>query len=109
MRVQDPRVQNDGSWNSFVDYKIFLHVSIDGESGGLRRVRAREPLVSGLLRRPLTRVPMCCWWQEVSGVGLCSVGGGGALFLTAPSCDSKLSKRGSWAPVPVHSAVREAF
>lgn len=27
MRVQDPRVQNEGSWNSHVDYKIFLHVS----------------------------------------------------------------------------------
>lgn len=27
MRVQDPRVQNEGSWNSYVDYKIFLHVS----------------------------------------------------------------------------------
>lgn len=26
MRVQDPRVQNEGSWNSYVDYKIFLHV-----------------------------------------------------------------------------------
>lgn len=28
MRVQDPRVQNEGSWNSYVDFKIFLHVSI---------------------------------------------------------------------------------
>lgn len=28
VRVQDPRVQNEGSWNSYVDYKIFLHVSI---------------------------------------------------------------------------------
>lgn len=27
VRVQDPRVQNEGSWNSYVDYKIFLHVS----------------------------------------------------------------------------------
>ena len=27
VRVQDPRVQNEGSWNSHVDYKIFLHVS----------------------------------------------------------------------------------
>ncbi|PNJ66346.1 SNX11 isoform 5 [Pongo abelii] len=25
VRVQDPRVQNEGSWNSYVDYKIFLH------------------------------------------------------------------------------------
>lgn len=31
VRVQDPRVQNEGSWNSYVDYKIFLHVSIDTE------------------------------------------------------------------------------
>lgn len=29
VRVQDPRVQNEGSWNSYVDYKIFLHVSIE--------------------------------------------------------------------------------
>lgn len=28
MRVQDPRIQNEGSWNSYVDYKIFLHVSM---------------------------------------------------------------------------------
>ncbi|PNJ66350.1 SNX11 isoform 9 [Pongo abelii] len=26
VRVQDPRVQNEGSWNSYVDYKIFLHM-----------------------------------------------------------------------------------
>lgn len=32
VRVQDPRVQNEGSWNSFVDYKIFLHVSINPET-----------------------------------------------------------------------------
>uniref|UniRef100_A0A3Q3VYD3 Uncharacterized protein n=1 Tax=Mola mola TaxID=94237 RepID=A0A3Q3VYD3_MOLML len=25
VRVQDPRIQNEGSWNSYVDYKIFLH------------------------------------------------------------------------------------
>ncbi|MEQ2215071.1 Sorting nexin-11, partial [Xenoophorus captivus] len=29
VRVQDPRIQNEGSWNSYVDYKIFLHVSIN--------------------------------------------------------------------------------
>ncbi|XP_071306718.1 sorting nexin-11 isoform X3 [Agelaius tricolor] len=27
VRVQDPRVQNEGSWNSYVDYKIFLHTN----------------------------------------------------------------------------------
>lgn len=32
VRVQDPRVQNEGSWNSYVDFKIFLHVSIDTET-----------------------------------------------------------------------------
>lgn len=31
VRVQDPRVQNEGSWNSYVDFKIFLHVSIGAE------------------------------------------------------------------------------
>lgn len=38
VRVQDPRVQNEGSWNSYVDYKIFLHVSqasVMGSSAGL--------------------------------------------------------------------------
>ncbi|XP_077108332.1 sorting nexin-11 isoform X2 [Ranitomeya variabilis] len=25
VRVQDPRLQNEGSWTSYVDYKIFLH------------------------------------------------------------------------------------
>lgn len=29
VRVQDPRIHNEGSWNSFVDYKIFLHVSVE--------------------------------------------------------------------------------
>lgn len=33
VRVQDPRVQNEGSWNSYVDYKIFLHVSRGAELG----------------------------------------------------------------------------
>uniref|UniRef100_A0A671L6L9 Sorting nexin 11 n=1 Tax=Sinocyclocheilus anshuiensis TaxID=1608454 RepID=A0A671L6L9_9TELE len=28
VRVQDPRVQNEGSWISYLDFKIFLHVSI---------------------------------------------------------------------------------
>ncbi|XP_028843922.1 sorting nexin-11 isoform X2 [Denticeps clupeoides] len=27
VRVQDPRLQNEGSWSSYVDFKIFLHVS----------------------------------------------------------------------------------
>lgn len=38
VRVQDPRVQNEGSWNSYVDYKIFLHVSqasVMGSAAGL--------------------------------------------------------------------------
>ncbi|XP_014689353.1 sorting nexin-11 isoform X1 [Equus asinus] len=34
VRVQDPRVQNEGSWNSYVDYKIFLHVSASDFSAG---------------------------------------------------------------------------
>lgn len=34
VRVQDPRVQNEGSWNSYVDYKIFLHVSCGCWKGG---------------------------------------------------------------------------
>ncbi|XP_051530800.1 uncharacterized protein LOC127427311 [Myxocyprinus asiaticus] len=27
VRVQDPRIQNKGSWNSYVDFKIFLHTN----------------------------------------------------------------------------------
>lgn len=35
VRVQDPRVQNEGSWNSYVDYKIFLHVSASNFGFGI--------------------------------------------------------------------------
>ncbi|XP_051968669.1 uncharacterized protein LOC127633537 isoform X2 [Xyrauchen texanus] len=27
VRVQDPRIQNEGSWNSYVDFKIFFHTN----------------------------------------------------------------------------------
>lgn len=48
VRVQDPRVQNEGSWNSYVDYKIFLHVSASSfcvglQSAGLRVCAEVEP------------------------------------------------------------------
>ncbi|NXD46479.1 SNX11 protein, partial [Copsychus sechellarum] len=33
VRVQDPRVHNEGSWNSYVDYKIFLHQGGLGDPG----------------------------------------------------------------------------
>ena len=45
MRVQDPRVQNEGSWNSYVDYKIFLHVSVSDFDIGINipfRVEGRS-------------------------------------------------------------------
>lgn len=42
MRVQDPRVQNEGSWNSYVDYKIFLHVSRTSGMGNCRAVGCAE-------------------------------------------------------------------
>lgn len=46
VRVQDPRVQNEGSWNSFVDYKIFLHVSINTKIKTRQvNIRLQEPLL----------------------------------------------------------------
>lgn len=42
VRVQDPRVQNEGSWNSYVDYKIFLHVSRASGMGSCRAVGCAE-------------------------------------------------------------------
>lgn len=40
VRVQDPRIQNEGSWNSYVDYKIFLHVSINTDELPFRDEKA---------------------------------------------------------------------
>lgn len=59
MRVQDPRVQNEGSWNSYVDYKIFLHVSASdfcigvNIGQGCRRV-LRQTLFVDAFARPET-------------------------------------------------------
>ncbi|KAK5851206.1 hypothetical protein PBY51_002019 [Eleginops maclovinus] len=41
VRVQDPRVQNEGSWNSFVDYKIFLHTNSKAFTAKTSCVRRR--------------------------------------------------------------------
>lgn len=41
MRVQDPRVQNEGSWNSYVDYKIFLHTNSKAFTAKTSCVRRR--------------------------------------------------------------------
>lgn len=51
VRVQDPRVQNEGSWNSYVDYKIFLHVSCGcwKRGGDLRAHLPRCPSVEMLM------------------------------------------------------------
>ncbi|CAM4709726.1 unnamed protein product [Leuciscus chuanchicus] len=41
VRVQDPRVQNEGSWNSFVDFKIFLHTNSKAFTAKTSCVRRR--------------------------------------------------------------------
>ncbi|CAG00649.1 unnamed protein product, partial [Tetraodon nigroviridis] len=41
VRVQDPRVRNEGSWNSFVDYKIFLHTNSKAFTAKTSCVRRR--------------------------------------------------------------------
>ncbi|XP_019743376.1 sorting nexin-11 [Hippocampus comes] len=41
VRVQDPRVQNEGLWNSYVDYKIFLHTNSKAFTAKTSCVRRR--------------------------------------------------------------------
>uniref|UniRef100_A0A3B5KXF3 PX domain-containing protein n=1 Tax=Xiphophorus couchianus TaxID=32473 RepID=A0A3B5KXF3_9TELE len=41
LRVQDPRIQNEGSWNSYVDYKIFLHTNSKAFTAKTSCVRRR--------------------------------------------------------------------
>ncbi|GAA6214609.1 sorting nexin-11 [Lates japonicus] len=41
VRVQDPRIQNEGSWNSYVDYKIFLHTNSKAFTAKTSCVRRR--------------------------------------------------------------------
>ncbi|XP_051958874.1 uncharacterized protein LOC127626835 isoform X2 [Xyrauchen texanus] len=41
VRVQDPRFQNEGSWNSYVDFKIFLHTNSKAFTAKTSCVRRR--------------------------------------------------------------------
>lgn len=41
VRVQDPRLQNEGSWTSYVDYKIFLHTNSKALTAKTSCVRRR--------------------------------------------------------------------
>ncbi|XP_048088363.1 sorting nexin-11 [Alosa alosa] len=41
VRVQDPRTQNEGSWNSYVDFKIFLHTNSKAFTAKTSCVRRR--------------------------------------------------------------------
>ncbi|XP_061520075.1 sorting nexin-11 isoform X1 [Phycodurus eques] len=41
VRVQDPRMQNEGLWNSYVDYKIFLHTNSKAFTAKTSCVRRR--------------------------------------------------------------------
>ncbi|XP_076007769.1 sorting nexin-11 [Genypterus blacodes] len=41
VRVQDPRIQHEGSWNSYVDYKIFLHTNSKAFTAKTSCVRRR--------------------------------------------------------------------
>ncbi|XP_066061212.1 sorting nexin-11 [Chamaea fasciata] len=54
VRVQDPRVHNEGSWNSYVDYKIFLHTNSKAFTAKTSCVRRRYREFAWL-RRQLQR------------------------------------------------------
>uniref|UniRef100_A0AAY4CDP4 PX domain-containing protein n=1 Tax=Denticeps clupeoides TaxID=299321 RepID=A0AAY4CDP4_9TELE len=41
VRVQDPRLQNEGSWSSYVDFKIFLHTNSKAFTAKTSCVRRR--------------------------------------------------------------------
>ncbi|KAM3920809.1 sorting nexin-11 [Leptodactylus fuscus] len=41
IRVQDPRLQNEGSWTAYVDYKIFLHTNSKAFTAKTSCVRRR--------------------------------------------------------------------
>uniref|UniRef100_A0A3Q2ZQ45 Sorting nexin 11 n=1 Tax=Kryptolebias marmoratus TaxID=37003 RepID=A0A3Q2ZQ45_KRYMA len=41
VRVQDPRLQNEGSWVSYIDYKIFLHTNSKAFTAKTSCVRRR--------------------------------------------------------------------
>ncbi|NXQ58179.1 SNX11 protein, partial [Anthoscopus minutus] len=41
VKSQDPRVHNEGSWNSYVDYKIFLHTNSKAFTAKTSCVRRR--------------------------------------------------------------------
>ncbi|NWH87414.1 SNX11 protein, partial [Aegithalos caudatus] len=65
VRVQDPRVHNEGSWNSYVDYRIFLHVSRG--RGEVVQSRLHLFLQSGRVAVQVT--------AEVTDVPVCPQGG----------------------------------
>ncbi|XP_034414681.1 sorting nexin-11 [Cyclopterus lumpus] len=51
VRVQDPRMQNEGSWNSYVDYKIFLHTNSKAFTAKTSCVRRRYSEFSWLKKK----------------------------------------------------------
>ncbi|XP_077482818.1 sorting nexin-11 [Stigmatopora argus] len=51
VRVQDPRVQNEGLWNSHVDYKIFLHTNSKAFTAKTSCVRRRYSEFAWLKKR----------------------------------------------------------
>ncbi|KAM3592808.1 uncharacterized protein V6R79_025567 [Siganus canaliculatus] len=51
VRVQDPRIQNEGSWNSYVDYKIFLHTNSKAFTAKTSCVRRRYSEFSWLKKK----------------------------------------------------------
>ncbi|MEE6528364.1 hypothetical protein FKM82_030578 [Ascaphus truei] len=51
IRVQDPRLQNEGWWNSYVDYKIFLHTNSKAFTAKISCVRRRYREFAWLRKR----------------------------------------------------------
>uniref|UniRef100_A0A3B3QWX3 PX domain-containing protein n=1 Tax=Paramormyrops kingsleyae TaxID=1676925 RepID=A0A3B3QWX3_9TELE len=60
VRVQDPRVQNEGSWNSYVDFKIFLHTNSKAFTAKTSCVRRRYSEFVWLKKKLQKNVGLAC-------------------------------------------------
>ncbi|OCT59962.1 hypothetical protein XELAEV_18045980mg [Xenopus laevis] len=61
IRVQDPRLQNEGSWTSYVDYKIFLHTNSKAFTAKTSCVRRRYREFDWLRKRLQKNSGLVTW------------------------------------------------
>uniref|UniRef100_A0A2D4H0J7 PX domain-containing protein n=1 Tax=Micrurus corallinus TaxID=54390 RepID=A0A2D4H0J7_MICCO len=71
VRVQDPRIHNEGSWNSYVDYKIFLHTNSKAFTAKTSCVRRRYREFVWL-KKQLQKMLAWCLSQNFQGNPLSS-------------------------------------